>query len=66
MKTKIPTETFRTVQFVGDYFCLTTTVPASDDEQAIANANAILVDHYGWDVEEASNEIEVDDTGLEA
>ena len=66
MKTKIPTETSRTVQFVGDYFCLTITVPASSDEQAIANANAILQDHYGWEVEEASNEITVDDTVLEA
>lgn len=59
-------KTLRNVQFVGDYFCLTITVPASSDEQAIANANAILQDHYGWDVEEVSNEIEVDDTGEKA
>lgn len=59
-------KTLRNVQFVGDYFCLTITVPASSDEQAIANANAIIQDHYGWDVEEVSNEIEVDDTGEKA
>ncbi len=66
MKTEIPTETSRTVQFVGDYFCLTITVSASSDEQAIANAEARLVDYYGWEVADASNEITVYDTGLEA
>ena len=65
MKTEIPTETSRTVQFVGDYFCLTITVPASSDEQAIETADAILQDHYGWEVGEASNEITVEDLGLE-
>lgn len=60
------TQTLRNVQFVGDYFCLTITVPASSDDLAVASANRILIDHYGWDVEEVSNEIEVDDTGEKA
>jgi hypothetical protein len=64
MQTEIPIETSRTVQFVGDYFCLTITVPASSDEQAIANANAILQDHYGWEMHEVSNEITVEDSEL--
>jgi hypothetical protein len=57
-----PVETIRTVKFVGDYFALYISVPASDDDQAIENANAQLQDHYGWDVGEVSNEIEVEDT----
>lgn len=65
MKTEIPTETFRTVQFVGNYFCLTTSVSASSDEQAIANADALLGDYYGWDIADASNEITVKDSGIE-
>lgn len=66
MKTKTPKETSRTVQFVGDYFCLTITVLASDDEMAIADANDILLDHYGWEVLEASNEVTVKDLELVA
>ena len=57
-----PVETIRTVKFVGDHFALYISVPASDDDQAIENANAQLQDYYGWDVGEVSNEIEVEDT----
>lgn len=62
---EIPVETMRTVMFVGDYFVLTITVHASDDEQAIANADAQLSDYYGWNVGEVSNEITVENTGIE-
>jgi hypothetical protein len=61
----VPVETMRKVIFVGDYFVLTTNVHASDDDQAIANADALLSDHYGWSVGEVSNEIVVEDTGIE-
>lgn len=58
----IPVETWRKVMFVGDYFVLTVNVHASDDDQAIANADALLSDHYGWNVGEVSNEITVEDS----
>jgi len=38
-----------TVQFVGDYFTLQTSVEADDDEQAIEEAVTLLRDYYGWD-----------------
>ena len=60
----IPVETMRQVTFIGDYFVLTINVRASDDDQAIANADALLSDHYGWSVGEVSNEINVEDSGL--
>lgn len=62
---EVPVETMRTVLFVGDYFALTITVHASDDDQAIANADALLSDHYGWSVGEVSNEITVENSGVE-
>jgi hypothetical protein len=61
-KEEIPDETWRKVMFVGDYFVLTINVHASDDDQAVENANALLQDHYGWNVGEVSNEITVEDT----
>jgi hypothetical protein len=45
-----------TVQFVGDYFTLTTTVIAEEEEQAIANATAQLEDRYGMDMGRDANE----------
>lgn len=59
----IPTETLRTVQFVGDYFCLTVNVYGASDEQAIANAGTLLSDHYGWQVEKVSHDITVQPFG---
>lgn len=65
MKTKTKPKTYRTVQFVGDYFCLSMTVEASSDDEAQSLAISLMDDHYGWDIEEVSNEITVDDTGDE-
>lgn len=51
------------VQFVGDYFVLTTTVTDTsglDDDQIIAKANEHLKQYYGWDVASVSNDIGVD------
>jgi len=48
------------VMFVGDYFVLTTTVEAKDEEQAQREAVALLDDFYGWDVESLSHDIEVE------
>lgn len=57
-----PVETIRTVKFVGDHFSLYINVPASEDDQAIENANAQLQDYYGWNVGDVSHEVEVKDT----
>lgn len=61
----VPVETWRKVIFVGDYFVLSVNVHASDDDQAIANADALLSDHYGWSVGEVSNEITVENSDVE-
>jgi hypothetical protein len=54
----LPEEVKWNVKFVGDYFALTMWLTASDEDQAIANATALLQDHYGWDMEMCANEIE--------
>lgn len=46
-----------TVEFAGDYFTLQTTVSAKDEEQATAVAIELLNEHYGFDMESISNEI---------
>lgn len=45
------------VEFVGDYFQLTSTVIANDEEQAVEFATDLLKKHYGFDMESISNEI---------
>jgi hypothetical protein len=52
------TETNWQVQFVGDYFTLTTYVDATDEEQAIASAEAFLNEEYGMDMWSQANEAE--------
>lgn len=58
-------ETMRTVKFVADYFVLTTTVLATDEEQAVANALVELTDYYGkkfvTHLQEFSSYIEVEE-----
>jgi hypothetical protein len=54
----LPKEVLWNVKFVGDYFALTMSLTANDEDQAIANATARLQDYYGWDMEMCSNEIE--------
>lgn len=56
------TETQWQVQFVGDYFTLTTTVIAEEEEQAIANATAQLEDRYGMDMGRDANEADAWET----
>jgi hypothetical protein len=50
------------VQFVGDYFTLTTTVIAEEEEQAIENAKAWLFDRHGFDLEGQVNEADAWET----
>ena len=51
-----------TVQFVGDYFTLTTTVIAEEEEQAIENAKAWLFDRHGFDLDSEVNEADAWET----
>lgn len=55
-----PTETFWNVTFIGDYFTLTTHVTASEEDQAIDNANANLMAFYGWDMTFVANQVEAE------
>ena len=45
------------VEFTGDYFTLTSTVIADDEEQAVVNATHLLQQHYGLDIDAITNEI---------
>jgi hypothetical protein len=56
------TETLWMVQFVGDYFTLTTQISASEEDQAIANATAQLEDRYGMDMGRDANEADAWET----
>lgn len=47
----LPKEVLWNVKFVGTYFALTICHTASDEEQAIERASALLEEHYGWDME---------------
>ena len=48
------------VTFIGDYFNLTTCVLAHDEEHAIEVAQDFMKDHYGWQPDMWSNEIDVE------
>lgn len=45
------------VEFVGDYFVLTSTVIADNEEQAVESATELLFQHYGFDMERISKVI---------
>ena len=47
------------VEFTGDYFTLTSTVIADDEEQAVVNATHLLQQHYGLDIDAITNEINI-------
>lgn len=49
------------VQFIGDYFSMNVFVQGveGDEETAMALASNIIKEHYGWDVEAVSNDVEV-------
>ena len=48
------------VTFIGDYFNLTTCVLAHDEEHAIEVAQDLMKDHYGWQPDMWSNEIDAE------
>lgn len=51
------TTNYYTVQFVADYFVMTVNVEAPDEDTAEATASQLIVDYYGFDVSELSNDI---------
>ena len=55
-------ETAWTVQFVGDYFTLTTTVMAEEEDQAIENAKAWLFDRHGFNLDNEVNDADAWET----
>lgn len=56
------TETAWTVQFVGDYFTLITTVIAEEEDQAIENAKAWLFDRHGFHLDNEVNDVDAWET----
>tara|TARA_R110000868_G_C10713831_1_gene750199 strand:- start:269 stop:463 length:195 start_codon:yes stop_codon:yes gene_type:complete len=57
---KIITDTMYTVRFTGDYFSMTTEVWATNENSAEALAAELLLQQYGWNVAEVSNDIEIE------
>ena len=49
------------VTFIGDNFCLTTTVSASDEDTAAANAEEFLSDHYAFSLANSYHEWEAEE-----
>lgn len=48
-----------TVTFTGDYFSMTTALWATSHEQAERLANENLINEYGWNVADVSNEVSI-------
>jgi hypothetical protein len=57
---KVIADKMYTVRFTGDYFSMTVNVWATNEGSAEALAAELLEEHYGWDVAEVSNDIEVE------
>jgi hypothetical protein len=57
-----PTEQVWTVQLVGDYFTMTTTVIAEEEDQAIENAKAWLFDRHGFNLDNEINDADAWET----
>ena len=58
---KVIADTMYTIRFTGDYFSMTVNVWATNEGSAEALAGELLEGHYGWDVAEVSNDIEVEE-----
>jgi hypothetical protein len=54
-----PTQSVWNVEFTGDYFALTSTVIADNEDEAVVNATHLLLEHYGMNMDAISNEINV-------
>jgi hypothetical protein len=58
---KVIGDIFYTVRFTGDYFSLTVSVYATDEDGAESLAAELLRDEYGWDVAESSHDIQIEE-----
>jgi hypothetical protein len=47
------------VTFVGDYFTLTTNTEARTFQQAEKIARELLLEHYGYDMDDTANEVQI-------
>ena len=48
------------VTYTGDYFVLRTHVSATDEEQAVEQADQLLMRHYGLDMKVLANDVEAE------
>lgn len=51
------------VTFIGTYFVLSTNVYALDEDNAIEVAEEFMKEHYGWEPELWSDDIQVEEVG---
>lgn len=51
------------VTYCGDFFMLRTTVDAASDEQAIEEADKLMLRHYGMDMKALANDVEAEVEG---
>ena len=58
--TKVIADKMYTVRFTGDYFSMTANIWASNENSAEALAAELLLQEYGWNVAEVSNDIEIE------
>lgn len=54
-------DTLYTVRFTGNYFSLTVNVYATDEDGAEELAAELLRDECGWNVVEASHDIQIEE-----
>ena len=55
----VTTKSVWNVEFTCDYFALTSTVMADNEDEAVVNATHLLLKHYGMNIDAISNEINV-------
>jgi hypothetical protein len=54
-------DTLYTVRFTGDHFSTVVNVYATDEDGAEALAAELLRDEYGWNVADASHDIQIEE-----
>jgi len=59
--TNTTTDTLYTVRFTGDHFSTVVNIYATDEDGAEALAAELLRDEYGWNVAEASHDIQIEE-----
>lgn len=59
--TNTTADTLYTVRFTGDYFSTVVNIYATDENGAEKLAAELLSDEYGWNVAEASHDIQIEE-----